>query len=155
MSRIAYVNGRYLPHRDASVHIEDRGFQFADGVYEVCEVRHRYLLDVTRHLDRLERSLGELAIQMPVTRNCIPTIMREIVNRNRLTNGYVYMQANRGVYPRNHLFPPKSIKPSLIVTAKHTSLASAEKIAARGRWCHFCARKSLGKSGHQICEPVA
>ncbi len=132
MSRIAYVNGQYLPHLDASVHIEDRGFQFADGVYEVCEVRHLQLLDVTRHLDRLERSLRELAIQMPMERRCIPLIMREIVTRNRVINGLVYMQANRGVYPRNHLFPPKSVKPSLVITAKHTNRAAAEEMAACG-----------------------
>ncbi len=132
MSRIAYVNGRYLPHRDAAVHIEDRGFQFADGVYEVCEVRHRNLLDVTRHLDRLERSLGELSIKMPVSRKCIPMLFREIVNRNRVVNGYVYLQANRGVSPRNHLFPPASVKSSLVITAKHTDFTRSEEIAAKG-----------------------
>ena len=63
MSRIAYVNGRYVPHREASVHVEDRGYQFADGVYEVCEVRGGKLVDERRHMDRLERSLKELRIR--------------------------------------------------------------------------------------------
>src|ERR1700752_4889582 len=69
LSRTAYVNGRYVPRRAATVHVEDRGYQFADGVYEVCEVRGGKLVDERRHMDRLERSLSELRIDMPIPRN--------------------------------------------------------------------------------------
>ena len=68
MPRIAYVNGRYVPHRDATIHVEDRGYQFADGVYEVCEVARGFVMDMTRHLDRLDRSLRELQIVWPMSR---------------------------------------------------------------------------------------
>lgn len=132
MSRIAYVNGRYVPHQQAMVHVEDRGFQFADGVYEVCEVRHRMLLDMTRHLDRLERSLRELQIKMPMQRRILPTILGEMARRNRVSNGLVYLQVNRGVSPRNHLFPPASVKPSLVITARNTNLRQAEATARNG-----------------------
>ena len=78
MPRTAYVNGRYLPHRDAAVHIEDRGYQFADGVYEVCEVAQGNLMDATRHLDRLDRSLRELRIGWPMHRSALAVVMREV-----------------------------------------------------------------------------
>lgn len=120
MPRIAYVNGRYVPHQDASVHIEDRGYQFADGVYEVCEVRHRVIVDLTRHLDRLERSLAELRIGAPMSRAALSQIIREVVRRNRVENGLFYLQVTRGVARRDHIFPGGHVKPSLVVTAKST-----------------------------------
>ena len=73
MSRIAYLNGRYLPFHDAKVHVEDRGYQFADGVYEVCEVRGGRLIEERRHVDRLKRSLGELRIRMPMSARAVIT----------------------------------------------------------------------------------
>src|SRR5215475_5386904 len=97
MSRVAYVNGRYLPFREAKVHVEDRGYQFADGVYEVCEVRGGRLIDERRHLDRLQRSLGELRIRMPLTRAALTVVMHEVVARNRIGYGLVYLQITRGV----------------------------------------------------------
>src|ERR1700744_6364196 len=106
MSRIAYVNGRYLPLRDAAVHVEDRGYQFADSVYEVCEVRDGQLIDERRHLDRLERSLRELRIRMPMGRAALSVVLREVVARNRIGYGTVYLQIGRGVAPRDHAFPP-------------------------------------------------
>ena len=81
MPRIAYVNGRYAAHRDAVVHVEDRGYQFADGVYEVCEVARGFIVDMSRHLDRLDRSLGELGIAWPMHRSALETVMREVVRR--------------------------------------------------------------------------
>lgn len=81
MSRIAYVNGRYLDMRDASVNIEDRGYQFADGVYEVCEVRGGKLIDMPRHLARLQRSLGELRIKEPMPLAALSVVMHEVVRR--------------------------------------------------------------------------
>ncbi len=132
MSRIAYIDGRYVPHGKAVVHVEDRGFQFADGVYEVCEIRHKNILDVSRHLDRLERSLRELQIAMPMARRSFPVIMREMARRNRINNGLVYIQVTRGACPRNHRFPGAGVKPTLVMTARTTSLQKAEETAARG-----------------------
>jgi D-alanine transaminase len=121
MPRIAYVNGRYTPHRDAVVHVEDRGYQFADGVYEVCEVARGHIMDGTRHLDRLDRSLRELSISWPMTRAAVEVVMGEVVRRNRVHNGLVYLQVTRGVALRDHVFPAPGTRPSLVVTAKKTS----------------------------------
>jgi D-alanine transaminase len=132
MSRVAYVNGRYLPLRDAMVHVEDRGYQFADGVYEVCEVRGGRLIDERRHLDRLERSLGELGIRMPLSRAALGVILREVVARNRIGYGIVYLQITRGVARRDHAFPSSAVAPSLVVTARRLDRARNEALAARG-----------------------
>ncbi|WP_157019226.1 D-amino-acid transaminase [Mesorhizobium xinjiangense] len=132
MPRIAFVNGRYVPHRAATVHIEDRGYQFADGVYEVCEVAHGYVMDMTRHLDRLGRSLGELAMAWPMRRNALELVMREVIRRNRVENGLVYLQVTRGVAPRDHVFPAASTRPALVVTAKRTDPAAAMRKAETG-----------------------
>src|SRR3954468_23192613 len=92
MSRIAYVNGRYLPHADASVHIEDRGYQFADGVYEVVAVQDGALIDEALHLARLDRSLGELRIAAPMSRPALSLVLREVIRRNRVRDSIVYLQ---------------------------------------------------------------
>src|SRR5271154_5607805 len=105
MARTAYVNGRYVPMRDAMVHVEDRGYQFADGVYEVCEVRGGRLIDERRHLDRLTRSLGELRIRSPMPLAALGVVLREVVARNRIGYGTVYLQITRGVAKRDHPFP--------------------------------------------------
>jgi D-alanine transaminase len=120
MSRIAYVNGRYLPHGAAAVHVEDRGYQFADGVYEVCEVRQGFIVDMARHLDRLARSLSELQMGWPLSRDAFKMVLREVVRRNRVRNGLVYLQVTRGVARRDHVFPSAATMPSLVVTAKKT-----------------------------------
>jgi len=132
MSRIAYVNGRYLRHGDASVHIEDRGYQFADGVYEVFEIWNGKIVDERQHLDRLERSLREMAIAMPVARNALMVIVREIIARNRVGDGLVYLQVTRGVAKRDHVFPPPDTPPALVVTAKNTSRVASDKLAEEG-----------------------
>src|SRR6202167_916188 len=132
MSRIAYVNGRYAPMRDAMVHVEDRGYQFADGVYEVCEVRGGRLIDERRHLDRLERSLGELRIRMPLSRAALGVILREVVARNRVSYGIVYLQITRGVAKRDHAFPAGAIAPGLVVTARRLDKTRNEALAAKG-----------------------
>lgn len=131
MGRIAFVNGRYVPHTAAQVHVEDRGYQFADGVYEVCEVRDGALIDVTRHLDRLERSLDELRIDHPGERSALTLIMREVVRRNRIRNGMLYLQVTRGVAPRDHGFPA-NVRPSVVMTARAASRARADAQAAAG-----------------------
>jgi D-alanine transaminase len=132
LSRIAYVNGRYLPHRAASVHVEDRGYQFADGVYEVCEIRAGRLVDERRHMDRLERSLNELRIAMPMPRNALALVFRETVARNRVRDGILYLQVTRGVARRDHAFPPAGTVPSVVVTAKNYDLEKLEAGAAEG-----------------------
>ncbi len=132
MSRIAYVNGAYVPHADAGVHIEDRGYQFADGVYEVCEVRHGYIVDLTRHLDRLGRSLSELRIDWPMTRAALVHVIREVIRRNRVRNGLFYMQVTRGVARRDHVFPVAETRPSIVVTAKRTDAAAIARKTTHG-----------------------
>ncbi|HKR19341.1 MAG TPA: D-amino-acid transaminase [Stellaceae bacterium] len=117
MSRIAYVNGRYVPHRQACVHIEDRGFQFADGVYEVIAVRGGGFIDETPHLARLHRSLAELHIAPPMSDGALKAVMRETVRRNRVIDGIIYLQITRGAAPRDFSFPP-GVRPSLIMTAR-------------------------------------
>ena len=119
MSRIAYVNGRYVPHRDAQVHVEDRGFQFADGVYEVVHVHGGRFVDEEKHLSRLERSLGEIRVPMPRPRAALVQILREIVRRNRIGEGLVYMQVTRGAARRDFAFPPPGTRPTFVVTARH------------------------------------
>ena len=132
MSRIAYVNGRYLPWRQAAVHIEDRGYQFSDGVYEVCEVRGGRLIDERLHMARLERSLSELRIAMPMSLTALGIVMRETVRRNRVRHGLVYLQINRGVARRDHAFPPPDTLPSVVVTARNLDFAAGERVAAEG-----------------------
>ena len=132
MPRIAYVNGRYSQHADAAVHIEDRGYQFADGVYEVCEIARGYVIDMTRHLDRLDRSLRELRIDWPMNRRALEMVMREVVRRNKVVNGLVYLQVTRGVAPRDHFFPTTDIRSAIVVTAKRSDPAAASKRAAQG-----------------------
>jgi D-alanine transaminase len=118
MSRIAYVNGRYLPLGAAQVRVEDRGFQFGDGVYEVVHLHRGRFTDEDRHLARLDRSLGELRIPWPIGRAALGGVLREVVARNRLSaNGLVYIQVTRGAARREHVFPAK-IRPTLVVTAR-------------------------------------
>lgn len=119
MSRIAYVAGQYVPHRHAAVHVEDRGFQFADGVYEVIAVVEGRLVDEELHFRRLERSLAELRIAPPMGEGALKIVLREMVRRNEVDNGIVYLQATRGAAPRDHAFP-KAAKPTLVVTARRT-----------------------------------
>jgi D-alanine transaminase len=132
LPRIAYVNGRYLPARDASVSVEDRGYQFSDGIYEVCEVRGGAVIDERRHLERLRRSLGELRIVMPLSQRALAVIMRETIRRNRVHDGIVYVQMTRGVARRDFAFPPPGTVPSLVVTARSLDRLGNEKKAEQG-----------------------
>lgn len=117
MGRLAYVNGRYVPHAQAMVHVEDRGYQFADGVYEVVPVIDGVLIDEEPHLDRLGYSLQQLRIAWPVTRPVLKLILRELMTKNGLKRGLVYFQVSRGVAPRDHKFPT-NIKSALVITTK-------------------------------------
>ena len=132
MSRIAYVNGRYLPLAAAMVNVEDRGYQFSDGVYEVCEVRGGRLIDERRHMDRLTRSLSEIRIAMPISLRALSVVLHEVVRRNRVRWGIVYLQITRGVSRRDHAFPPAGTSPSIVVTARNMDLAAAERLADTG-----------------------
>jgi D-alanine transaminase len=118
MSRIAYVNGRYLPQREASVNIEDRGYQFADGVYEVVHLYDGRFVDEDRHLDRLDRSLRALRLPSPMSRAALHHVLQEVARRNRVREGLLYMQVTRGVARRDHPFPSKPVPPSVVVTIR-------------------------------------
>ncbi|HEX5327283.1 MAG TPA: D-amino-acid transaminase [Acetobacteraceae bacterium] len=118
MSRIAYVNGRYLPQRDAAVNIEDRGYQFADGIYEVVHLHEGRLIDEDRHLDRLDRSLRELRLPAPMGRAALRQVLLELARRNRLRDGLLYMQVTRGVARRDHAFPADPPPPTLVATIR-------------------------------------
>jgi len=124
MSRIAYVNGLFLPFDQAAVHIEDRGYQFADGVYEVMAISQGRILDEQGHLDRLDRSLAELSIAWPMSRVALVLVIDRLVRRNRVANGIVYLQVTRGVSRRDHAFPA-GLRPSLVMTVRAGRPASA------------------------------
>jgi D-alanine transaminase len=152
MSRIAYVNGRFVPHGEAAVHIEDRGFQFADGVYEVWAVFDGRLGDAAGHFERLERSLGELSITPPMDRAALKVVLKETVRRNRVREGLVYLQITRGVAPRDHAFPKPERPATVVSTAHGVDRAQAEARASRGaavittpetRWAR-CDIKTVG-----------
>ncbi len=127
MARQAYVNGRYVPHGSAAVHIEDRGYQFADGVYEVVTIVGGRMIDEDPHLDRLERSLRELEIVMPMSRAVLRLVMRELVRRNRVQDGLLYMQITRGVAPRDHKYPGASVTPSVVMTTRQIDFTAGAK----------------------------
>jgi D-alanine transaminase len=120
MSRIAYVNGRYVPHRHAVVHVEDRGYQFADGVYEVVYVQRGRPVDAGLHLARLTRSLAELRIPAPVGEAALLAILDELRARNRIETGLIYIQVTRGVARRDHAFPRPGTRPALVATIRRT-----------------------------------
>ena len=150
MSRIAYVNGQYVAHREATVHIDDRGYQFADGVYEVIAVERGRLVDEGLHLRRLERSLAELKIAVPMPEAALKTVMREVLRRNRVRDGIIYIQMTRGVAPRDHGFP-KDARTQIVMTARRAKPANS-KVAEEGkriitvpdlRWAR-CDIKSIG-----------
>ncbi len=132
MSRIVYVNGHYRPYGEAAVHAEDRGFQFADAVYEVIEVRDGRLVDETRHMDRLARSLSAISIPTPMSRPALAHVMREVVRRNRVRHGTVYLQVSRGAAPREFLFPTAGLRPTVVCLARVSSQTVLDARAAEG-----------------------
>jgi D-alanine transaminase len=132
MPRIAYVNGAYLPLADAAVHIEDRGYQFADGIYEVALFVGGRFWDLDGHLARWRRSLSELKIAEPMSERALRLVAARLVAMNRHRDCYIYMQATRGVAPRNHAFPIEGTRPSLVMTVKPLNLAKLNGVAAKG-----------------------
>ncbi len=132
MTRIVYVNGAYKRYAEAAIHVEDRGFQFADSIYEVIEVLGGRLVDATRHLARLNRSLRELAISPPMRESALLHIIGEVVRRNRVRDGIVYMQVTRGAGPREFALPGPDVLPTLVVFARARSRESANQLAEMG-----------------------
>jgi len=132
VSRIAYVNGRFVPKRQAVVHIEDRGYQLADAVYEVWALFDGKLADPEGHFARLERSLAELSIAMPMSRAALTSVLRETVRRNRIREGLAYLQVSRGVAKRDHAFPTVHTPPAVVVTVSRVDRAATEARAAAG-----------------------
>lgn len=132
MSRVAYVNGAYEPHGRAVVHIEDRGYQFGDGVYEVWAVFDGKLADAEGHFTRLQRSLGELQIVPPMGEAALKIVLHEVLRRNRIRDGLLYLQITRGVARRDHVFPTSDTPPALVITARATDPLAAALKAAKG-----------------------
>lgn len=147
MSRIVYVNGRYVPYAQAAVHVEDRGFQFADAIYEVCEVRAGQLIDEARHMARLARSLGELEIALPMSGPALAHVMRQVIRRNRVRDGLVYLQVTRGAAPREFYFPGPDVSPTVVCLARPVSTARLAAAALNG-----IAVKSMPDIRWQRCD---
>jgi D-alanine transaminase len=132
VTRVVYVNGRYLPYAQAAVHAEDRGFQFADAVYEVCEVKGGRLIDEPRHMARLARSLGELRMAQPMAPGAWSRVLRETIRRNRVSDGMVYLQVSRGAGPRTFTFPEAGTAPTVVCLARSVSASQQEATAEAG-----------------------
>ena len=163
MSRVAYVNGRFVRQTEAGVSVEDRGFQFADGVYEVWAVMDGRLADAEGHFERLERSLGELRIARPMSRAALQQVLRETARRNRVTDGIVYLQVTRGVARRDHAFPKAGTPPTVVVTARRIDFAAEAAKAAKGvavktepdiRWGR-CDIKTVGLLPNALAKQAA
>jgi len=163
MSRVAYVNGAYHPHGQAMVHVEDRGFQFADGVYEVWSVFNGRMADFDGHMTRLHRSLNELRIDIPMSREALTQVLKETIRRNRVRDGIVYLQVTRGTARRDHPFPEAGTPPSVIVTSRSVSSSRSEAQAAKGvavitqpdvRWGR-CDIKTVGLLPNVLAKQAA
>lgn len=162
MPRIAYVNGTYVPLRDAAVSVEDRGYLFADAVYEVWSVFDGLLGDLDGHLSRLERSLRELKIAMPMPASSLLVVLGEVIRRNAIREGMVYLQISRGVAPRDHVFPV-GVKPAIVITAKPIDRYAAARKAEAGikaitapdiRWGR-CDIKTVGLLPNVLAKQAA
>lgn len=144
MPRFAYVDGQFVRHGEASIHVEDRGLQFGDAVYEVWAVRNGILFDSEGHLARLARSLAALQIKAPLGNASLMVIVRELMARNKLKDGLVYLQISRGVARRDHPFPAHS-HPSIILTARGMNMAQADLRAAKGIHVQTCTDIRWGR----------
>lgn len=163
MSRVAYVNGTYQPHGQATIHVEDRGFQFADGVYEVWSVFDGRMADFEGHMTRLHRSLNELRIDIPMSVESLTQVLKETIRRNRVRNGIVYLQVTRGTARRDHPFPSPDTPPSVVVTSRSVSATKSEAQAAKGvavvtqpdiRWGR-CDIKTVGLLANVLAKQAA
>lgn len=151
MSRIAYVNGQYLPLERAGIPVLDRGFLFGDAVYEVCEVRDGRIVDEARHLARLARSLGEIGMAMPMSEAALGRVLRETIRRNRVGLGMVFLQVSRGACAtgkgRDFYFPDADTPPTIVATARNASRAGLER-----RWAEGIAVKTLPDNRWGRCD---
>ncbi|MFT4251302.1 MAG: D-amino-acid transaminase [Caulobacter sp.] len=163
MSRFAYVNGRFVRHGQAAVHIEDRGYQLADGVYEVWAVFDGKLADAEGHFARLWRSLDELRIAHPMSEASLTVVLREAIRRNHVREGLVYLQVTRGVARRDHAFPNPEVPPAVVITARSVDRVAAEAKAAKGagvvtvpenRWGR-CDIKTIGLLPNALAKQAA
>ncbi|MBR7619936.1 D-amino-acid transaminase [Phenylobacterium sp. 20VBR1] len=163
MGRIAYVNRRFSRHDQAVVHIEDRGYQLADAIYEVWSLFDGKLADPEGHFARLERSLSELKIAMPMSRAALTMVLKETVRQNRVREGLVYLQVGRGVAPRDHAFPHPDTPPSIVITVKAIDRVATEAKAAKGvsvittpenRWGR-CDIKTVGLLPNAMAKQAA
>ncbi len=162
MGRVAFVNGQYVPHGAASVHVEDRGYQFADGVYEVIPVIAGKQVDGIGHRERLARSLRELRITPPMTDRALALVIEEVIRRNRVSTGHVYLQVTRGVAPRDHAFPAESDS-AIVVYANSKPAGGLGKQAEEGvevitapdqRWAR-CDIKTVGLLPNCLAKQAA
>ena len=118
MSKYVYLNNKYVNYKDAKIHIEDRGVQFSDSVYEVIKVINGKLLDIEFHLSRLKYSTSELNFNFKINKPSLKNIFLSLVKKNQLKNGITYLQITRGIQPREHAYK-KNLKPNIIIyTAK-------------------------------------
>lgn len=163
MSRVAYVNGRYLPHAQAVVHVEDRGFQFADAVYEYFAVFGGKLADAEGHFERLWRSLDELDMPHPMSEQALEIVLKQTVRLNRVRDGALYLQITRGTAPRDHAFPLPPTPPSVVATAKAVDYRAQDAKAAKGvavlthadqRWAR-CDIKTTGLLPNVLAKQAA
>jgi len=162
MSRIAYVNGSYVPLSSASVHIEDRGYQFADGVYEVVSIYRGRMIDEEAHLDRLKRSLDALQIAVPMSRAAMKLVFRQVLIQNRAVNALLYIQITRGAAKRDHAFP-KEVMPSFVITCRRFNFGAVKARSKIGikvssqpddRWAR-CDIKSISLLPNVLAKQAA
>jgi len=163
LTRIAYVNGRYLPHEQAAVHIEDRGFQFADSIYEVCALVDGTFVDERAHYERLVRSLDAIEVKTPHSYASLGIIYRELVRQNRVYSGIVYCQVSRGQARRDHAYPNPEVAPTVVITAKRVSPLKLQDRRETGaavitrpddRWAR-CDIKSTGLLANVLAKQLA
>lgn len=129
--RSVYLNGAFVPENEANISIFDRGFMFADGIYEVTAVLQGKLVDFDLHQARLARSLGEMSLELPLDAAQLLAIHRELITRNELSEGLVYMQVTRGVEDRNFLYPPAG-SPLTVVLYTQAKVVLDSPLAKRG-----------------------
>ncbi|MGA7676495.1 MAG: D-amino-acid transaminase [Rhizomicrobium sp.] len=153
--RIAYVDGRYVRHGQAGVHIEDRGLQLGDSVYEVCRIANGRIVDQEEHLDRLERSLGEIEMPMPMGRGALKSVMAEIARRNCTRDGLLYLQVTRGALRRDHPIPKTATKPTLVLTVHPVDPAAIARRHTEGVAVVTCPDERWGRCDIKTTQLLA
>ena len=131
MSRIVFINGEYRDYSNAMTHVEDRGYQFADGVYEVFSVKDGKLIDYSGHMSRLTRSLNEIKIKYPINIRSILFHMRNIIKKNLIEDGLIYLQITRGVSKRDFKFP-KNSESTITIIGNNIAIDEYDNIFEKG-----------------------